>query len=252
MQNNRGKQIISCLLAGLLAVTAFSGCSSKDEESSPSSAVSTTVATEAPTEAKTEAETTAVETTEAVETTTTHISPMETVSSTLGAEVTDLNILLDRDGENTYKHDLADFIQDGDVIQSFTFIFYAPDGTSDMVNYKGGCGISVKEDSPTATDKGWYQSDDFEQRVNGAYAEITWNVPTDVAADVDADGKILIGYWWSELQQVKLSSIVCTYTRTAEIPVDGTAETSPVATLYYSSDTDKQVKIAAFRLDWRR
>ena len=53
MQNNQGKQIISCLLAGLLAVTAFSGCSSKDEESSPSSAVSTTVATEAPTEAKT-------------------------------------------------------------------------------------------------------------------------------------------------------------------------------------------------------
>lgn len=243
MQNNRGKQIVSCLLAGLLAATAFSGCSSKDEESSPSSAVSTTAVTEAPTEAKTEAETTAVETTEAVETTTTHISPMETVSSTLGAEVTDLNILLDRDGENTYKHDLADFIQDGDVIQSFTFIFYAPDGTSDMVNYKGGCGISVKEDSPTATDKGWYQSDDFEQRVNGAYAEITWNVPTDVAADVDADGKILIGYWWSELQQVKLSSIVCTYTRTAEIPVDGTAETSPAATLYYSSDTDKQVKL---------
>lgn len=243
MQNNRGKQIVSCLLAGLLAATAFSGCSSKDEESSPSSAVSTTAVTEAPTEAKTEAETTAVETTEAVETTTTHISPMETVSSTLGAEVTDLNILLDRDGENTYKHDLADFIQDGDVIQTFTFIFYAPDGTSDMVNYKGGCGISVKEDSPTATDKGWYQSDDFEQRVNGAYAEITWNVPTDVAADVDADGKILIGYWWSELQQVKLSSIVCTYTRTAEIPVDGTAETSPAATLYYSSDTDKQVKL---------
>lgn len=243
MQNNRGKQIVSCLLAGLLAATAFSGCSSKDEESSPSSAVSTTAVTEAPTEAKTEAETTAVETTEAVETTTTHISPMETVSSTLGAEVTDLNILLDRDGENTYKHDLADFIQDGDVIQSFTFIFYAPDGTSDMVNYKGGCGISVKEDSPIATDKGWYQSDDFEQRVNGAYAEITWNVPTDVAADVDADGKILIGYWWSELQQVKLSSIVCTYTRTAEIPVDGTAETSPAATLNDSSDTDKQVKL---------
>lgn len=243
MQNNRGKQIVSCLLAGLLAATAFSGCSSKDEESSPSSAVSTTAVTEAPTEAKTEAETTAVETTEAVETTTTHISPMETVSSTLGAEVTDLNILLDRDGENTYKHDLADFIQDGDVIQTFTFIFYAPDGTSDMVNYKGGCGISVKEDSPTATDKGWYQSDDFEQRVNGAYAEITWNVPTDVAADVDADGKILIGYWWSELQQVKLSSIVCTYTRTAEIPVDGTAETSPAATLNDSSDTDKQVKL---------
>ncbi len=175
MRRYQGKQTLSCLMAGFLAVTAFAGCSSKEEESSnASSAVSTTAVTEA----QTETETTIAETTEAAETTTQHVSPTETVSSTLGAEVTDLNVLLDRDGENTYQHDLADFIQDGDVIQSFTFIFYAPDDTSDMVNYKGGCGISVKEDSKTATDKGWYQSDDFEQSVNGAYAEITWNVPT--------------------------------------------------------------------------
>lgn len=241
MRNHQGKQILSCLLAGLLAATAFSGCSSKNEESSPAASISTTAATEAQIEGKTEAETTAIETTEVAEITITHISPMETVSSTLGAEVTDLNVLLDRDGENTYKHDLEDFIQAGDVIQSFTFIFYAPDGTSDMVNYKGGCGISVKEDSAAATDEDWYQSDDFEQRVDGAYAEIIWNVPADVAADVDVDGEVLIGYWWSELQQVKLSSIVCTYTRTAEIPVDGTAETSPAAMLYnktLSSDSE--------------
>ena len=45
------------------------------------------------------------------------------------------------------------------------------------------------------------------------------------------------------MQQLKLSSIVCTYTRTAEVPVDGTSESSPAATLDYSSDTDKQVKL---------
>ncbi len=242
MRWHQGKRTLPCLLAGLLAVTTFAGCSSKEENSDVSSTVAQTAAATEAEQEETRAETTtAVATTESAETTTEHVSPTEVVSSTLGAEVNELNVLLDRDGENTYKHTLTDFIQEGDVIQSFTFIFYAPDDTSDMVNYKGGCGISVKEDSKTATDKGWYQSDDFEQRVNGAYAEITWNVPTDVAADVDADGEVLIGYWWSELQQVKLSSIVCTYTRTAEVPVDGTAETSPAAMLYnqtLSSDSE--------------
>lgn len=240
-----GKSMLSILLAGILTLSALSGCSDKQESSSSASsaAQTTTAATEAETEATADAETTAPETTEATESTTTHISPTETVSSTLGAELDDLNVLLDRDADNTYKAKLKNFVQDGDVIQSFTFIFYAPDGVSNMGTYKGGCGISVKADSATATDKNWYQSDDFEQSVNGAYAEITWNVPTDVAADVDANGDVLIGYWWSDLQQLKLSSIVCTYTRTAEVPVDGTSESSPAATLDYSSDTDKQVKL---------
>lgn len=245
MNLRSGKSMLSVLLAGLLTMTALAGCSDKQESSSSASsaAQTTTAATEAETTANADAETTAPETTEATETTTTHISPTETVSSTLGAELDDLNVLLDRDADNTYKAKLENFVQDGDVIQSFTFIFYAPDGVSNMGTYKGGCGISVKADSATATDKNWYQSDDFEQNVNGAYAEITWNVPTDVAADVDAGGDVLIGYWWSDLQQLKLSSIVCTYTRTAEVPVDGTSESSPAATLDYSSDTDKQVKL---------
>ena len=197
MNLRSGKSMLSVLLAGLLTMTALAGCSDKQESSSSASsaAQTTTAATEAETTTTTTTEevTTAPETTEATETTTTHISPTETVSSTLGAELDDLNVLLDRDADNTYKAKLENFVQDGDVIQSFTFIFYAPDGVSNMGTYKGGCGISVKADSATATDKNWYQSDDFEQNVNGAYAEITWNVPTDVAADVDASGDVLIG-----------------------------------------------------------
>ena len=149
-----GKSMLSILLAGILTLSALSGCSDKQESSSSASsaAQTTTAATEAETEANADAETTAPETTEATETTTTHISPTETVSSTLGAELDDLNVLLDRDADNTYKAKLENFVQDGDVIQSFTFIFYAPDGVSNMGTYKGGCGISVKADSATATD----------------------------------------------------------------------------------------------------
>ena len=148
-----GKSMLSILLAGILTLSALSGCSDKQESSSSASsaAQTTTAATEAETTANADAETTAPETTEATESTTTHISPTETVSSTLGAELDDLNVLLDRDADNTYKAKLENFVQDGDVIQSFTFIFYAPDGVSNMGTYKGGCGISVKADSATAT-----------------------------------------------------------------------------------------------------
>lgn len=249
MKQMKWKQKAALLLAGLLCVTAFAGCSGKDAESSSSAEQTPAATTEAVTEAETEATTeAAAETTTTEATTTTHISPMEMVSSTLGAEITDLNVILDRDGENTYKSDLANFIQEGDTVQSFTFIFYAPDGVSDMVNYKGGCGISVTEDCPSATDEGWYQSEDFSQSVNGAYAEITWNVPSDIVSYIDPNGEVLIGYWWSELQQVKLSSISCTYTRTAELPVDGTSATSPAATLNYSSESSKTVKVDLSKL----
>lgn len=229
------KQKTACLLAGLLSLTAMAGCSDKAAESSTAVEQTTTAATTTTAEAAeadaTETTTAAEAETAAAETTTTHISPVETVSTTLGTEITDLDVLLDRDGENTYQTKLSNFLQDGDTVQSFTFIFYAPDGVSDMGTYKGGCGISVSEDCAAATDENWYQSDDFSQAVNGAYAEITWDVPTSIIDDVDVDGNILIGYWWSDLQQVKLSSIVCTYTRTVEVPVDGTATISPAVTL---------------------
>ena len=46
------------------------------------------------------------------------------------------------------------------------------------------------------------------------------------------------------MQQVKLSSIVCTYTRTKEVPVDGTNSASPAATLSFNDEAAKTAKIA--------
>lgn len=234
----RWKKYLAAAFAVISLGTVFSGCSSDKNENSSSSntekAATTTASEEKSTEAKNE------ETTEAsTEAPTEHISPMETVSATLGSEITGIDAILDRDVDNTYKAKLSDMIEAGDTVHSFTFIFYSADGSSDMINYKGGCGISVSNECTSATDDGWYQSDDFEYAVNGSYAEITWNVPADVASFIDVSGDILIGYWWSETQQVRLSSIVCSYTRTVEIPVDGQNAVTPALTLSYSDEETK-------------
>lgn len=64
-----GKSMLSILLAGILTLSALSGCSDKQESSSSASsaAQTTTAATEAETEATADAETTAPETTWALQ-----------------------------------------------------------------------------------------------------------------------------------------------------------------------------------------
>ena len=232
------KKLTALLLAGVLAGSAFTGCGKQSNDSSkPESS-----AAEESSVKETEA---AAETTEAT-TTTVHVSPTETVSSTLGTELTDINAMLDKgsDTTNNYKAKLDNFIQEGDVVQSFTFIVYSADGSSSLGDFKGGYGVSVKDGCASATDAGWYQAADFEQSQNSAYAEFTWNVPTEIQTEIDPSGEVLFGHWWSNVQQVKLSSIVCTYTRTKEVPVDGTNSVSPASTLSFNDEAAKTAKIA--------
>ncbi len=230
------KKTAALLLAGAITVSALSGCGKKEENSQESSV--TEAATEAATEVATE-----VTTTTTAATTTVHVSPTETVSTTLGTEITDIDAILNRDATNTYNAKLSDFIEEGDVVQSFTFIVYAEDGSSSLGNFKGGYGVSVTEDCASATDEGWYQAADFEQSQNSAYAEFTWNVPAEIQSSIDAGGEVMFGHWWSGVQNVRLSSIVCTYSRTREVPVDGTNSVSPAASLDYNSDSGKTAKI---------
>lgn len=243
------KSYLAAAMAVMCFGTVFSGCSSNSNESSSTTEKATEAVTEASEkETETDAEKAASDNDEETkaseeEQPTEHISPMETVSAALGTELSNIDAMLDRDGTNTYKAKLSDMIEEGDTVNSFTFIFYSSDDVSDMVNYKGACGISVTDDCKAATDEGWYQSDDFEYAVNGAYAEITWNVPSDVVPYIDSAGEVLIGYWWSEVQQVRLSSIVCNYTRTAEIPVDGQNAANPAKSLSFSDEDSKTGKI---------
>ena len=174
------------------------------------------------------------------ETETQHVSPMVSVTSELGYQL-EVGATLDKNTNKTYKASLKDLgVEDGDKVTSFTFIF-SSDSTMD--SYQGGAGISVKSDCPSATDDSWYQSEDFTYNLNSKYAEIKWDVPTDIQDYVDASGQVLIGFWWSSASTVKLDYIICNTIRTKELPVDATASAQPNLTLDYSSDSSKTGKV---------
>lgn len=228
--------VVIAVLAGILIWT-FTKDSSKKDDSSVSETQQVTEAqsaTEAP-----------IETTEEIETTTQHISPMENVSFSMGSEKSQINETLDYENNKTYKASMSDFLRPGDKVDSFVFVFYAPDGSSNISSYKGACGISVDNSCPSATDDGWYQSDNFEMDVNSAYLEVKWDVPGDIKDYVNTTetGSIEIGYWWGGLQSLRLDSIICNYSTTAEIPVDGTKTIDVNKTLSYGSESDKTVNL---------
>lgn len=236
------KKKLRWILAAFMAVLVLTfgglltGCKEKSEDSSSSSesVAETTAVTEAPAEPTTEATTT-----------TQHISPVENVNFSMGSEKSDINEIMDYDSNKTYKANLNEFVREGDKIDSFIFVFYAEDGSSNISSYKGACGISVDNSCPAATDDGWYQSADFEMDVNSAYLEVKWDVPSEIRDYINTGdkGSIEVGYWWGGLQRLRLSSIICNYTTSAEIPVDGTKTIEPNKTLRYGTESEKTAKI---------
>ena len=222
----------------LIAATAFGSHLIGDEHDSSepatadSSAQTSTQSTKSASETKTEP---------ATESATQHISPVETVSAECATQQTVSKTISRENGSNTLKLPLADFIEEGDKITSFTFVVYSGDG-SNIGEFKGGCGISVSEDCPSATDKGWYQSGDFTAPTQGTYGEIKWDVPADIRDCITPAGEVLFGYWWGGAGSVRIEEVVCTYTRTRAIPVDGTVSQQVGKSVSYSS-ADNTIKI---------
>lgn len=228
----------AAMLALAMGCASLTGCSDQTMDMPTDSATQST-AQESEAETNT-AETTAPEETEP--TTTAYISPVETVSAALGTQI-DVDVMLNRNNDNTYKAALPQFIGEEDTVYSFTFVFYAGDGVSNIGTYKGGCGISVTADCPVATDEGWYQSDDFSVSAQGSYCEVQWNVPADIQPYIDPNGEVLIGYWWGNTTTVQLKNVICSYVKTAQLPVDAT-ETIPVGqTLNFNNESTKSVRI---------
>lgn len=226
---------IMAFTAAFTMLASCAGCSSKKDSSSnapaPMSQTEDTTTQPDTTDAKT---TTAEPTTEEV---TEHISPVETLSSTLGSQVTVNKTIQRTEGSNTVQLPLADFIEEGDVISSFTFVIYSADG-SDIGEFKGGCGISVTNECSSATDEGWYQSADFSVATQGTYGEIKWDVPADVSQYISAGGDVLFGYWWGNAESIRIDSVICTYTRTKEIPVDGTVSQNVEKSCSYETNSN--------------
>lgn len=239
------RKSIAIFVAALLLVTA-TGCSDDNKSSSVSqnSSVSESSEAEKPTEEVTEAPTEA-ETEPPTEEPTEppHISPIETVSTSLGIQQSVSEVLAygDKAGNNV-KFPLADFIQEGDKVKSFTFIIKSDSGTN-IGEFKGGCGISVTSDCTAATDEGWYQSDDFTAPTEGAYGEITWNVPSNIADYITPEGEVLFGYWWGNAKDITVTEVICNIDRTAEIPCDDTITKEVGESVSYSA-TDNTIRVA--------
>ncbi|MDE6036459.1 MAG: cellulase family glycosylhydrolase [Ruminococcus sp.] len=195
------------------------------------------------TEARTKqipSKTTARATETTTEPVTVHVSPIERVSAECGTQYTVDKTIPKTDGQNTIKIPLSEFVEEGDIITSFTFIIYSGDGLN-IGQFKGGCGISVTEDYPSE-DKGWYQSPDFTASTQGTYGEITWEVPADVSKAVSVSGEVLFGYWWGDCSSVKVENVICTYKRTRELPVDDSV-TQEIGESIDFNDTDNMLKI---------
>jgi len=244
------KKEISAFMAVMLALSAFTGCSEKEQTNNSPSAYENSdsyvqmtephsennsavpeklqeTVTEAPTEAPTDPP---------------HISPIENVSAKLGTQQTIDRVIERTEGSNTIQLPLSDFIEEGDIIESFTFIVYSTDG-SNIGTYKGGCGISVSEDCPLATNDCWYQSDDFSAETQGSYGEITWNVPEGIREYINEGGDVLFGYWWGNVTNIRIDTIICTFSRSRDVSVDGTVHYDVNKSVNYS-DTDNIIKIA--------
>ncbi len=215
----------------------MAGCGNKESSSAPGSSESTSVSQT--TDDSSQESTSA---TEAV-TQPQHISPRETVSAVCGSQVTSGKTIPHTEGSNTLSIPLSDLIQDGDIPQSFTFVIYSGDGAN-IGTFKGGCGISVTGECTAATDEGWYQSADFSAATQGTYGEIKWDVPAEIQNYVSAAGELLFGYWWGNAASVKVDCIVCTYSRTRELPVDGTVSADVHKSVGYN-DTDNTIHVKA-------
>lgn len=241
---------ITAFFTAMIMCLSFAGC--KDKEETSSSASSSSSASESSAESteggmsSTEAETEAPTDEPTEEPTTVHISPVETVSATLGAQLTVNETIQRTDGENVCSLSLSEFIEEGDKIDSFTFIIYSGDG-SNIGTFKGGCGISVTSDCTSATDEGWYQSADFSASTQGTYGEIKWDVPAEIRDYISAGGEVMFGYWWGNATSVRLDSVVCSYTRTRQLPVDGNVRHEVGKSVGYDDDTNTvSVPVADF------
>ena len=214
------RKMTAILLSVLTACACLTGCAGKGKESDASqndTPAETMISQEATDASSSDAAAQPLAETEPPATE--HISPREELKFQSGAQKAYTDVVLNHDTNKIYPVQLSDFLQAGDSVQKFVFEFEA-DGN--IGSYQGGCGISVDASCKAATDDYWYQSQDFTVQADGSYVKVEWDVPAEIQEHVNPTGKIQIGYWWGDVENVSLKYVTCCYTRTAEIPVDDT------------------------------
>lgn len=170
-----------------------------------------------------------------------HESPKVSMTSCIGRELPDINIVLDKENNKTYTLPLEKLTDKGDTVNSFVFIIYSEDGVSDMGEFKGGFGISLTPGCEAADNKDWYQSSDIAVRTQGAYEEIVWTIPDEIKDYIDLTGQVMFGYWWSDVDKIRLSSVVCNKVTNSDVPVDGQSSKEINQSLSYSGSNEYEL-----------
>ena len=230
------KKLIALLMAAAVSLS-LTACSGKDNKSSssPSESSSSKPALNSTPDDAANAEGLSDDPSTAEEGAAAHISPMETISTNLGCKV-DVNTNIGRaEGSNTFKLPVASFVNEGDYIRSFTFIVYGVGGN--INDFEGGFGISLLDGCPAATHENWIQTDKMTYHTQGGYGEIKWELPAEVAEYVNVNGEVLFGYWWGGTDTIRLDSVFCEYTRTVNVPTDGSQTVEVGQTVNYNSDS---------------
>lgn len=237
------KRKTAFMLSALLMASSVTGCGGKSSsapDTSGAPAVNTTENQEVVSGSDTEE---ASE--EATEPPIEHISPVETVTASQGVQIAADQVIGRAEGSNTVKFPLSSFIEEGDKISSFTFVISSDN--VDIGTFKGGCGISVGKDCPAATNDYWYQSGDFTAPTQGTYGEIRWDVPAELVDYIPEGGEVLFGYYWGNPESIHLDGIICNFTRTREIPVDGTVTQEISQSVNYTAENNTvSVPVAGF------
>ena len=228
------KRLKALLLAAAVSLS-LTACSGKDNKSSSSpSETSATQPADIGTPEEQNAEGLSDDPSKSEEGAAAHISPMETISSNLGCKVDVNTVVPHTDGSNTYNMPLADFVNEGDYIRSFTFIIYGVGGN--INDFKGGFGISLLDGCPAETNPNWYQTDPQIIPTQGGYGEVRWDVPPEVAEYVNVNGEVQFGYYWGDCNSVRLDSVFCEFTRTVNVPTDGSQTVEVAQTVNFNSD----------------
>jgi len=229
------KRLKALLLAAAVSLS-LTACSGKDNKSSSSpSETSTTQPADIGAPEEQNAEGLSDDPSKSEEGAAAHISPMETISSNLGCKVDVNTVVPHTDGSNTYNMPLADFVNEGDYIRSFTFIVYGVGGN--INDFKGGFGISLLDGCPAETTPNWYQTDPQIIPTQGGYGEVRWDVPPEVAEYVNVNREVQFGYYWGDCNSVRLDSVFCEFTRTVNVPTDGIQTVEVAQTVNFNSDT---------------
>ncbi len=104
----------------------------------------------------------------------------------------------------------------GDVPQYFEFNVEA---SGELQKYSGAFGISVDDSCPAKTDKGWYQSGNIAVLTNSDSATLYWLVPDEIKEYI-SDGDVMLGYWWSNQQEIRLKSVTVKYSNDGSVPAN--------------------------------